>query len=166
MEWRDIVENLGLVRHPEGGYYREIYRSDETIAGEALPSRYSGSRAFGTSIYFLLPSAEYSHFHRLKSDEIWHFYSGSPLVVHCIDEKGVYAAHRLGGCMTEEESFQVVIRKNTWFAAEVVDESGYALMGCSVMPGFDFSDFELGDREFLLARYPHHGELIARLTLR
>ncbi|HZQ96634.1 MAG TPA: cupin domain-containing protein [Candidatus Sulfotelmatobacter sp.] len=158
------IEKLGLERHPEGGYYRQTYRAQDTIAREALPLRYSGARAAATGIYFLLREGEFSAFHRLRSDEMWHFYQGSPLLVHVIEPAGEYWTIRLGSEAEKGEVFQAVVKAGCWFGSELVDPDSYALVGCTVAPGFDFEDFELGKRLELVRAYPRHRRLIERLT--
>ena len=158
------IKRLGLARHPEGGYFREIYRSDELIGKDSLPHRYEGSRSFCTSIYFLLEWDEFSHLHRLKSDELWHFYTGSPLTIHIIDQTGDYSLVRLGNDIGKGEVFQTAIRASTWFGATVDNPTSYSLIGCTVAPGFDFADFELANQERLLDLYPKHTLIIKRLT--
>jgi uncharacterized protein len=158
------INKLQLQAHPEGGYFREIYRSDETLNKESLPDRYSGKRNFATSIYFLLKGKDKSLFHKLKSDEIWHFYSGSPLTVYIIDENGKLQHEKLGGNFDSGEQFQIIIKKGLWFGAEVNDKTSFSLIGCTVSPGFDFNDFELGERDKLLKQYPEHKNIIDILT--
>lgn len=156
------IDHLGLSPHPEGGYYRVTYKSDLTIVRSALPSRYQGDRAASTSIYFLLDEGNFSAFHRIASDEVWHFYAGSSLVVYVIDPDGNYSELHLGG--GSDEVFQAVVKAGCWFASRVRDAAGFALVGCTVAPGFDFADFELGVRSELVAAYPAHQKLIAELT--
>ena len=158
------VARLGLERHPEGGYYRETYRSAEQIAGDALPDRFGGPRSFSTAIYFLLEGHDVSALHRIRSDEVWHFYTGAPLTVHTIAPDGAYSAVRLGRNAAAGETFQAVVPAGCWFGASVDPPGTYALVGCTVAPGFAFEDFELGDRADLIARYPQHRAIIERLT--
>ncbi len=158
------IEKLGLAKHPEGGYYRGIYRSGEIIPHNALPARYSGERSFSTSIYFLLRGNETSRLHRLKSDELWHFYAGSPLNIHVIDPGGKHFTTKLGSDFEEGQVFQYTIEKGCWFGAIVNDPSSYSLLGCTVAPGFDFDDFELGQREQLIRQYPEHKWIIEKLA--
>ena len=157
------IEKLDLQAHPEGGFFNETYRSEEVLAGDVIPSRYGKERNFGTSIYFLLTTDSVSNFHRLKSDEIWHFHYGGSAKIHFIDESGKYWSKDIGLKIESDQSIQVVIPKNTWFAAEVIEED-YILVGCTVAPGFDFEDFELADRQSLSSAYPQHQTLIARFT--
>jgi uncharacterized protein len=159
------IKKLGLFSHPEGGYYRESYRSDEMIAGGALPVRFAGGeRAYSTAIYFLLAGGGFSAFHRLHSDELWHFYAGDPLTIHALDEKGGYSRSVLGCDGEKGEAFQAVIRAGSWFGAALEDTDSFALVGCTVAPGFDFRDFEMGDRSELIRLYPGHRSLIEQLT--
>ncbi|MFA4924944.1 MAG: cupin domain-containing protein [Ignavibacteriaceae bacterium] len=164
MNARYWINNLQLINHPEGGYFKEVYRSEEAITKEALPVRYSAKRNVSTSIYFLLEKEEVSHFHKLKSDEIWHFYYGSSLTIHLIDEGGNYSIQKLGRNIEEGEVLQFVIPKFSWFAAEVNDKKSFSLIGCTVAPGFDFADFELAKREELIKQFPQYKIIIGRLT--
>ena len=161
---REIIKKLNLQPHPEGGYFSEIYRSNEIIDEHSLPERYEGNRTFSTSIYFLLGGGQKSHLHKLKSDETWHFYIGSPILIHTIDEDGAYKIYRLGNKLDEGESLQITIPRGVWFGAEVVDKSLFSLIGCTVAPGFEFTDFELGEREDLLLKFPAHAKIIELLT--
>lgn len=148
------IELLGMHKHPEGGYYKETYRSDDIISN--LPDRYGGEkRNFATCIYFLIEGNDFSSFHRLKSDEIWHFYDGSPLILYIIDEAGELHKHRIGNDPSTGAYPQFVIPKNVWFAAEVEEKSEYTLFGCTVSPGFDFLDFELANQDELYAKYAY-----------
>lgn len=158
------IEKLSLTPHPEGGYYREIYRAPESVLKEALPERFEGSRPFSTSIFFLLKSGQVSRLHRLKSDEIWHFYEGCPVQIHLIHQDGRYSEIKLGRNSNADQVFQAVIPAGTWFGAEVLAAEGYALVGCTVAPGFDFADFELGRRDQLLSRFPRLADQIKKLT--
>ncbi len=157
------IEQLGLEKHPEGGWYKEIYRSSENIPSECLPTRFDGERSFCTSIYFLLCGDEFSALHRIKQDELWHFYAGSGLTVHVINKAGQYSQKNLGSDLGEGDSFQHVVEAGDWFGASVPAD-GYALVGCTVAPGFDFADFEMPGRECLLDLFPQHREIIMQLT--
>ncbi|RKY95152.1 MAG: hypothetical protein DRQ13_07450 [Ignavibacteriae bacterium] len=158
------IEKLQLKLHPEGGYYKEIYRAGEIILPEHLPKRYKSSRNFSTSIYFLLEGNQVSNFHRLKSDEQWHFYDGSSIVLYVIDEAGNLNKILLGRSIEKGESLQTVIKYNSWFAAELSNKTSFALISCTVTPGFDFNDFELGNRDELIKTFPHFGELFYKLA--
>ncbi|HEY8936822.1 MAG TPA: cupin domain-containing protein [Cyclobacteriaceae bacterium] len=157
------IEQLALLPHPEGGYYKETYRSREEINSELLPKRFSGSRNFSTAIYFLLPSEGRSLFHRIKSDELWHFHKGSSLFIYVLSDSGI-KIHVLGDNPVKGESLQVVIPANTWFGAKVNESDSYTLAGCTVAPGFDFNDFELASRDELLNEFPALKEVIIQLT--
>jgi len=156
------IQKLQLEKHPEGGYFREVYRSGEMISID-VPKK-NLKRNVSTSIYFLLEGSQISKFHRLKSDELWHFYDGGSVKVYVIEENGKLTEIILGNKIEEGEVFQTVIKKNSWFAAEVVNKRSFALIGCTVSPGFDFSDFELADRKFLLKCFPKHQSLIFKFT--
>lgn len=156
------IERLALRAHPEGGYFRETYRSPLELAADQLPPRYAGPRPVATSILFLLRHGEPSALHRLASDELWHFHAGDPIRVHLLDDRGAYESLRLG--LAADAALQGVVPAGRWFGAEIEEPDGYALVGCTVAPGFDFADFELAKRGELAARWPQHGELIARLT--
>lgn len=163
MTAQQLIARLGLIRHPEGGWFRETYRSPEQIQARALPDRYHGSRVFSTAIYFLLEYGDISALHRIKSDELWHFYAGTSLLIHTLSPDGAYQALHLGCHAAEGEQFQAVVPAGHWFGAELKD-SGYALVGCTVAPGFDFADFEMAGREELLTRYPEQAGLLRRMT--
>lgn len=152
------IEKLGLEAHPEGGYFREIYRASETIGADGLPDRFLGDRSFSTSIYFLLTENIFSALHRIQSDELWFFHVGSSLSVHMIDPDGDYTCFNIG----PDGPFQVVVPAGCWFGATV--DEGFALVSCAVAPGFDFDDFELAKRDGLVKIFPQHKDLIERLT--
>jgi len=158
------IQSLQLRRHPEGGYYTETYRSEHVVAKEHLPERFGGDRALATSIYFLLEGDDFSALHRIKQDEIWHFYDGSSLTIHIIDLDGNYRTEQLGRDVQNGESLQVLIKPGHLFGATVNDPRSYSLVGCTVIPGFHFDDFEMPAREHLLQRYPQHRPVIERLT--
>ncbi len=158
------IEKLKLAPHPEGGYFRETYRAESTIPREGLPPQFSGARQVSTAIYFLLDGANFSAFHRLRSDEVWHFYAGGALNVHELSTEGKYREVTLGNNPEAGEEFQAVVKAGHWFAASVQDADSFALVGCTVAPGFDFADFEIAEREELLKLFPQHGGLIARFT--
>ena len=160
------IGQLRLRKHPEGGYYRETYRAAETIPRAGLPPRFPGARSFSTAICFLLEAPEFSAFHRIKSDEMWHFYQGAALLIHAIHRDGACSTLRLGNSAEAGDSLQAVVPAGCWFAAELAAPATCALVGCTVSPGFDFADFELADRAELSRLYPQHQQLIARLTHR
>jgi|SRR6476660_721071 predicted cupin superfamily sugar epimerase len=158
------IDKLGLIAHPEGGYYRETYRSGLSIAREALPPQFTGPRLVSTAIYFLLEGNNFSAFHRLRSDELWHFYAGGPIVVHVIEEKGDYFELLIGNNPGAGQVLQAVVKAGCWFASRLQDPQSFALAGCTVAPGFDFEDFEMAERSQLLRRYPQHAKRIEQLT--
>ena len=158
------IERLGLQEHPEGGFFHETHRSIERLDADALPGRYGGERRMSTAIYFLIRGGRPSRFHRLKSEEIWHFYTGSPVQLHIINGAGRRTGVLLGDNPDRGEVFQGIVHANWWFAAEVTDPDGYALVGCTVAPGFDFADFEMADCDRLCQACPEHRDLIERLT--
>jgi uncharacterized protein len=161
---RDWIEKLQLEPHPEGGYFRQTYRAEMVIAREALPAGFSGNRAVSTAIHFLLEGKNFSAFHRLRSDELWHFYAGEALAVHVIEPEGNYFRILLGHDPEAGQVLQAVVRAGCWFASHVADWNSFALVGCTVSPGFDFDDFEMGKREKLIASYPQRRELIEQLS--
>lgn len=163
-EINQLVESLQLLPHPEGGFYKEVYRSETMIPKAALLDNFSGDRSYCTSIYFLLTSENFSAFHRIKQDEIWHFYGGSSLSVHVIDASGAYVEHKVGMDFNNGEQPQLVVPAGCWFASSVSKKDSYAFVGCTVAPGFDFDDFELADRNTLQEEYPEHKDIIHRLT--
>jgi uncharacterized protein len=158
------IEKLGLVEHPEGGYFCETYRSSEQIALDCLPARFTGARLVSTAIYYLLRGSQYSALHRLRADELWHHYTGSSLTLFLIDPPGKLSELRLGPDLSRGERFQVIVPARHWFGATVDDPDSFSLVGCTVAPGFSPEDFELGRRGALLERYPQHAALIERLT--
>lgn len=158
------IAALGLTPHPEGGHYRESWRAAECIAAAGLPGRFAGPRALGTAIYYLLAAGESSRLHRLRADEVWHLLDGGPLSLHLLDSGGgrrtLALAHEAG----PDRSPQQVVPHGSWFAAEVDPGTSFALVSCTVTPGFEFEDFELGDRAALLEAHPQHAGFIRRFT--
>jgi uncharacterized protein len=154
----DWIRLLALDAHPEGGYYRETYRSAETI------STAGGSRAISTAIYFLLPGDQVSALHRIRSDEVWHFYAGSALTLFVLHPDGRPERARLGPDAAAGERFQMLVPSGCWYGAAVDDPASWALVGGTVAPGFDFADFELGGRAALTREFPQHRAVIERLT--
>ena len=162
---RKIVERFELVPHPEGGYYREVYRSAIELdrpSGAARGERRRGS----TLIYFLLADRDFSAFHRVHgSDEVWHLYAGGPLELHTIDAAQRYAKHVLTGDLASGEPARVV-PASEWQAARLAPGAPWAFVGCTVAPGFDFADFEMPTRDTLVAAFPSHERIIRELTRR
>jgi uncharacterized protein len=159
---RHWIERLALVRHPEGGWYRETYRSTEAVARAHLPARFDGDRSFSTAIYYLLESGDFSALHRIRQDEVWHHYDGSSLTLHLVSPEGHYSTLGLG--RGPEQAPQAVTPAGWFFAATVDEADSFTLAGCTVAPGFDFADFELPSRAELCGRFPHLRELVERLT--
>ncbi|MEO8172934.1 MAG: cupin domain-containing protein [Sediminibacterium sp.] len=159
----ELVEKFQMLPHPEGGYYKETYRSGELIQIESLPDRFRGDRNFSTAIYFLLEQGNFSAFHRIQSDECWHFYTGQSLHVHVIDPGGKYELIRLGNDIANGETFQAVVPAGCWFASETAPGGLFSFVGCTVAPGFDFADFELAKGETVSQQFPAQSELILRL---
>lgn len=154
------IERLKLEPHPEGGFFRETYRAQ----GKVTREQESEVRSASTAIYFLLCDGAHSAWHRIRSDEVWHFYAGDPVDVHVLDANGALVTHRLGNALHHPDTvFQAVVEAGDWFAAECREASGAALVGCTVAPGFEFSEFEMATPGMLEARYSQHRELIARL---
>jgi predicted cupin superfamily sugar epimerase len=152
--WR---ETLQLTQHVEGGSFRETYRAPFVL-------QQPEGRAASTGIYFLLEDGEFSAFHRIASDEMWHFYEGVTLHIYEIKTDGTLQVHRLGRDYSQGEQLQLVIPAGSWFASCVEETAGFALVGCTVAPGFDFADFELADRAELAKLFPQHAGLIGLLT--
>ncbi len=159
-----IIKQLNLLPHPEGGYYRETYRSSIEISEPNLPKAYQGNRNVSTCIYFLITSDNFSAFHRINQEEIWHFYLGAPILLHTISNKGTYQQFTIGNDFTKGQTPQLIVPGGDWFAAEIVEKDGFALVGCTVAPGFDFSDFDLAKQSYLIEKFPQHQEIIKRLT--
>jgi predicted cupin superfamily sugar epimerase len=158
MTTQDLVRHLHLTPHPEGGYYRETYRSAQTIAtGEAQ------TRNVSTAIYYLLENDDKSCFHRIKSDELWFFHKGEALEIVLLVE-GQPITIVLGNDIENGELLQAIVPANTWFAAQIKQRAGYALVSCTVAPGFDFMDFELAERAELTHQFPHLQALIEKFT--
>jgi hypothetical protein len=158
------IDKLGLLAHPEGGYFKEIYRCHETINKEHLPKRFEADRNYSTSIYFLLAETSFSAFHKIKQDELWHFHYGNSLTIHIISPNGEYTHQKLGLDLDKGERPQVIVPAGYYFAAEVNDKSAYVLCGCTVAPGFDFEDFEMPKRDRLIKMFPQHETIITKVT--
>ncbi|MBL0103213.1 MAG: cupin domain-containing protein [Bacteroidetes bacterium] len=163
-EIESIIEKLQLKPHPEGGYYSETYRSAGEISAADLGSDFSGKRSFSTAIYFLLTPKMFSAFHRIRSDEMWHFYKGAPIALHMIDAEGRYSEKTIGNDILNGEHPQFMVPAGVWFASHTKGEENYSLAGCTVSPGFDFQDFELANRNELIKKYPMYKNIIKQLT--
>ncbi|MFC6311015.1 cupin domain-containing protein [Paraburkholderia dipogonis] len=160
----ELIRRLDLKPHPEGGFFSETYRSVERVIRDKDVSGAAETRSASTAIYYLLCDGAHSAWHRIQSDEVWHFYAGEPLNVHVLDQTGALVTHKLGNALTHPDAvFQAVVPAGLWFAAECADPATFALVGCTVAPGFEFSEFELADVGTLKALYPRHVALIERL---
>lgn len=151
-----LVRRLGLAPHPEGGFYRETFRSPVVVQTPR------GPRAASTAIWFLLPGGAFSAWHRVASEEVWHHYDGDPVTLHTLSPEGDYRAEVLGHDVDAGQAPQRVVPAGTWQAASC--EGAFALCGCTVAPGFEFSDFELADRASLAGAFPAHAGAIERFT--
>jgi len=160
----EIINRLNLKPHPEGGYFSETYRCEETLEPGQLPARYPSKRSFNTAIYFLLTADSCSHMHRLKTDEIFHFYLGDPVTMLQLYPDGSSKTVRLGSDVLGGENPQIIVPRDIWQGSFIAGDGKFALLGTTVSPGFDFEDFEYGDRDQLIAFYPAQRELIIRLT--
>jgi predicted cupin superfamily sugar epimerase len=165
MKAEELITHFMMLPHPEGGWYKENYRSNEIFPGTALPERFGGNREFATAIYFLLEQGNYSAFHRLKSDECWHFYDGDPLEIFIIREDGRFDKITLGRDFGNNQYYQFVVPANCWFASRPAPGSAFSFVGCTVSPGFDFADFEIADADMLAVNYPQYEKLIRSFSL-
>jgi predicted cupin superfamily sugar epimerase len=158
------IDRLDLTPHPEGGYYRETYRSDLELPADALPSQFEGSRHAAALIYFLLPGDDVSALHRIRQEEAWHFYDGASLTIHQLLPDGTYATVSLGRDVQAGQQLQAVVPAGAWFGATVDDADRFALVGCTTAPAFDFADFEMAEATALREEYPQHASVVDRLT--
>ncbi len=163
MTAQEIINSLGLQEHPEGGYFKETYRSKDQIGLESLDKAYDSKRNYSTAIYFLLTSDTFSAFHKIKQDEFWHFYKGSCIKLHQISPEGAYKCVLIGADLTAGQVPQYVVPGGYWFAAEVLQKNSFALVGCTVSPGFDFADFVLPSRQEMKDLFPQHSDVFERL---
>jgi predicted cupin superfamily sugar epimerase len=154
----ELIEFYQLIPHPEGGYFKETYRSAELLNQSSLPTRFLGQRHFSTAIYFLLVKDSFSAFHKILSDECWHFYTGDSVDLHVLHPNGRYELIKLGKDYEIGEQFQAVVPAGAWFASSTSGE--YSLVGCTVSPGFDFNDFVLAKAVDLVNQFPDHANLI------
>ncbi len=161
----ELIRLLQLQPHPrEGGYFRETYRASEGYPAAVLPQRYGGPRSASTAIYYLLTPGTCSALHRLATDEVFHFYLGSPVRMLQLLPDGQGREIVLGPDLLRGQSPQVVVPRGVWQGSLLEPGGAFALLGCTVAPGFDYSDYEGGARAALLARYPAFADLITRLT--
>ena len=160
---KQFIEHYRLQPHPEGGWYKETYRSTETVPASSLTQRFGGERNFSTAIYFLLEQGNFSAFHKIKSDECWHFYAGQTLQVYVLHDDGKMEIIKLGSDIMSGELFQYVVPANCWFASRPAPKSDFCFVGCTVSPGFDFEDFEMAKTETLIELFPLHEKIIKEL---
>lgn len=153
------IKHLQLEQHPEGGYFKETYRSTQNVM-----NRNEVERSASTGIYFLITSDFYSAFHKIESDEMWHYHDGSALSVYVILPTGELEVLKIGKDIENGEQLQGVVPAGSWFASKVDATDSFSLVGCTVAPGFDFDDFVLADRMDLIAEYPQHTTIIKELT--
>src|SRR5688500_5094691 len=161
----ELIRLLQLRPHPkEGGHFRETYRAAESLPATALAKRYGGPRSISTAIYYLLTATTYSALHRLQSDEVFHFYLGSPVRMLQLFPDGNARTIILGPDLQAEQQVQVVVPRGVWQGSLLELNGDFALLGCTVAPGFDYADYEGGRRDELVAQYPQFADLIRRLT--
>jgi uncharacterized protein len=165
MHTEDVIRLLGLAPLPEeGGFYRETWRSALEIPEECLPAGYCGGRSFGTAIYYLITPESFSALHRVRGDEMFHFYGGDPVEMLLIRPDGSWETRLLGCDLAAGHLLQVVVPGGVWQGMRLAEGGGYALFGVTMAPGFDFADFESGDRELLVREHPELRELMYRFT--
>ncbi|PQJ79062.1 cupin domain-containing protein [Polaribacter porphyrae] len=164
MTAKEIINHFELEKHPEGGYFKETYRSKGAILEQNLPEYFEGNRNYCTSIYFLLTSANFSAFHKIQQDEIWHFYEGTTLKLHLISPEGKYSYILIGNDYLNNEVPQFTVPAHFYFAAEIIKKDSFAFVGCTVSPGFDFKDFVLPSCKELITEFPEHKYIIEQLT--
>jgi hypothetical protein len=160
MTSNEIIKRLELQPHPEGGYFKETYRS----RGVLHDPLYQGKRNYSTAIYYLLCNGDLSAFHRIKQDEIWHYYLGATLELHLISQSGNHQVVYIGHNIIEGEVPQFVVKGGDYFAARVVENGDYSLVGCTVSPGFDFTDFDMPPANDLKRQFPQHSKIIEQMT--
>jgi predicted cupin superfamily sugar epimerase len=155
------IKQLNLLPHPEGGYYKETYRSEKEVSVEG----FEGSRNVSTAIYFLLKDTEKSHLHRIKSDEIWFFHQGEALEVLVL-HNNVCAIYTLGKQLDKGELYQLVVPAGAWFGARVKNGFDFALVSCTVAPGFDFADFELAEYKKISREFPAYKSILKEMCIK
>jgi hypothetical protein len=161
----ELIRQLGLQPHPkEGGFFRETYRAEEAWPASALPARYQGMRSASTAIYYLLTPNTYSALHRVQTDEIFHFYLGDPIRMLQLEPNGQGRSIVLGPDVLGGQQLQVVVPRGVWQGSCLEPGGAFALLGCTVAPGFEYADYQSGDRQLLLAQYPAFADMIRRLT--
>jgi predicted cupin superfamily sugar epimerase len=161
----ELIRYLGLQPHPkEGGFFRETYRAAEVWPTAALPPRYGSDRHASTAIYYLLTPSTFSALHRLESDEVFHFYLGNPVRMLQLFPDGAGRTIILGPDVLSGQKMQVVVPRGVWQGSLLEPGGDFALLGCTVAPGFEYADYHGGERKSLLAQYPAYADWIKRLT--
>jgi predicted cupin superfamily sugar epimerase len=164
MDADTIIELLNLEQHPEGGYFRETYRSPHRFASSTTDAGFPAGRSYSTAIYFLLKGDQHSAFHRIRSDEIWHYHLGSAATIHIIHPDSLYEALYLGSDLENGQQLQHVVPAGSWFGVTVNHPESFSLSSCTVSPGFHFNDFEMADPYRLKNAFPEHKEIIEKLS--
>jgi predicted cupin superfamily sugar epimerase len=154
------IKALSMLPHPEGGYFKENYRSELQVKFTGFEEH----RNVATSIFFLLEDGKFSALHRIKSDEIWHFYDGDPLEIIEISPEGTLTKTLLGRNITEDQKLVYCVKAGNWFGSRPATGSNFSLVGCTVAPGFDFVDFEMPNRDFFISHFPQHREIVFAMT--
>ena len=159
-----VIEKLKLQEHPEGGYFKETYRSEALIPHDSLVGNFKGDRNISTAIYFMLTSEMFSAFHKVEQDELWHFHFGSSIELHTISPEGIHATHIIGNDIMNGEQPQLTVEGGDWFCAKVKDSNSFSLVSCTVAPGFDFRDFILPSKDEMVKLFPQHETIISEFT--
>jgi len=159
----ELIKKLGLKPHKEGGWFAESWRASERLAVNALPPRYFGARSLSTAIYYLMTPESFSRLHRLRSDEIFHFYLGDPVEFLLIGAEGKGTTIIAGPDVMADQVLQLVVRRGTWQGARLVKGGKFALLGTTIAPGFEYDDFEEGDIAVLARQYPAFKAMIEEL---
>lgn len=154
------IKKLGLTRHVEGGSFAETYRSPIILEQNLIGENFKGNRNASTAIYFLLEEGQFSAFHKIASDELWHFYAGNPLSIYELNQEGELHCHQLGNNLEAGESFQILIKAGNWFGSRCEVKNGFSLVSCTVAPGFDFEDFEMAKKVDLIMAFPLHQSIL------
>ncbi|MEO9533236.1 MAG: cupin domain-containing protein [Crocinitomicaceae bacterium] len=153
------INHLQMDKHPEEGYFKETYKASEVVTLEN-----GNQRSASTGIYFLLTSDNFSAFHKIKSDEMWHHYQGSAISIYIIHPNGELELLKIGNNIDKGEQLQGMVPAGCWFGSRVEEPNTYSLVGCTVSPGFEFEDFEMAKRDELILKFPQHKEIIMSLT--
>lgn len=163
-DYKMMIERLNLIQHPEGGYYRRFWQS---LYSADIKDSYDKvvfkQRKIGSSILYLLPGNEVATWHRVNCDEMWHFYSGSPMKLTMLNKSKGVEELILGSDIMGNQNVQVIVPRLTWFCGEVIDPDSYSLCGCTLWPSFSYTDFEIAERAKLLDEFPQYKEIIDRI---